>query len=362
MLYHLLYPLHGIIFVFNIFRYITFRAAMAALTSFLISLIFGPWIIKTLTRLKIGENIRKEDSEKLYELHSKKQDTPTMGGILILLAIFSAVLLWADIFNKYIIIISFVTLWLGITGFIDDYLKHIRRKSKGLTATAKFTSQIILGLILGIILFLTSQNSTKLDVPFLKNISLELGVFYIFFVILVLTGTSNAVNLTDGLDGLAIGVVIMVALAFSVLSYVSGNIKFSHYLFIPYIAGSGELTVFCASILGAGLGFLWFNCYPASIFMGDVGSLALGGALGTVALLIKKELLLVIVGGIFVLEALSVILQVASFRFTKKRIFKIAPLHHHFQFLGWSESKVIVRFWIAASLLALLTLVTLKIR
>jgi len=362
MLYHLLYPLHGIIFVFNIFRYITFRAAMAALTSFLISLIFGPWIIKTLTRLKIGENIRKEDSEKLYELHSKKQDTPTMGGILILLAMFSAVLLWADIFNKYIIIISFVTLWLGITGFIDDYLKHIRRKSKGLTATAKFTSQIILGLILGIILSLTPQNSTKLDVPFLKNISLELGVFYIFFVILVLTGTSNAVNLTDGLDGLAIGGVIMVALAFSVLSYVSGNIKFSHYLFIPYIAGSGELTVFCASILGAGLGFLWFNCYPASIFMGDVGSLALGGALGTVALLIKKELLLVIVGGIFVLEALSVILQVASFRFTKKRIFKIAPLHHHFQFLGWSESKVIVRFWIAASLLALLTLVTLKIR
>jgi len=362
MLYHLLYPLHGIIFVFNIFRYITFRVAMAALTSFLISLIFGPWIIKTLTRLKIGENIRKEDSEKLYELHSKKQDTPTMGGILILLAIFSAVLLWADIFNKYIIIISFVTLWLGITGFIDDYLKHIRRKSKGLTATAKFTSQIILGLILGIILFSNPQNSTKLDVPFLKNISLELGVFYIFFVILVLTGTSNAVNLTDGLDGLAIGVVIMVALAFSVLSYVSGNIKFSHYLFIPYIAGSGELAVFCASILGAGLGFLWFNCYPASIFMGDVGSLALGGALGTVALLIKKELLLVIVGGIFVLEALSVILQVASFRFTKKRIFKIAPLHHHFQFLGWPESKVIVRFWIAASLLALLTLVTLKIR
>ncbi len=362
MLYHLLYPLHKIIFAFNIFRYITFRAAMAAITAFLISLIFGPVIIKILSRLKIGENIRKEDSQKLYELHSQKQDTPTMGGILILLAIFSSVLLWADIFNRYIIIALAVTLWLGLTGFMDDYLKHIRKKSKGLTATAKFTSQIILGLILGIILLSNSENSTKLDVPFLKNISLELGIFYIIFVILVITGSSNAVNLTDGLDGLAIGTVIMAALAFCVLTYVSGNIKFSNYLLIPYIPASGELTVFCASILGAGLGFLWFNCYPAAIFMGDVGSLALGGALGVVALLIKKELLLVVVGGIFVLEALSVILQVCSFRFIKRRIFKIAPLHHHFQFLGWSESKVIVRFWIVASLLALLTLVTLKIR
>jgi phospho-N-acetylmuramoyl-pentapeptide-transferase len=250
---------------------------------------------------------------------------------------------------------------LGITGFIDDYLKHIRQKSKGLTATAKITSQIVWGLILGTILFISPHN-TRLDLPFLKDVSLELGNFYILFVILVITATSNAVNLTDGLDGLAIGNVIMVAVAFSVLSYVSGNIKFSQYLLIPYIVGAGELTVFCASILGAGLGFLWFNCYPASIFMGDVGSLALGGALGTVVLLIKKELLLVIVGGIFVLEALSVILQVASFRLTKKRIFRIAPLHHHLQFLGWPESKVIVRLWIVASLLALLTIVTLKIR
>ncbi|MDP2938315.1 MAG: phospho-N-acetylmuramoyl-pentapeptide-transferase [Candidatus Omnitrophota bacterium] len=362
MLYHLLYPLHDIISFFNIFRYITFRAAMATITAFLISMILGPIVIKFLTQLKIGENIRKEDSARLYELHSRKQDTPTMGGILILLAILSATLLWADIFNRYIILVLFSTVWLGITGFIDDYLKHIRKKSKGLTAASKFTSQIILGLVLGIILFLTPQNGTKIDIPFLKDVSLELGIFYILFVIIVITGSSNAVNLTDGLDGLAIGTVIMVALAFSVLSYVSGNIRFSSYLFIPYIKGGGELTVFCASILGAGLGFLWFNCYPASIFMGDVGSLALGGALGTTALLIKKELLLVIVGGIFVLEALSVILQVASFRLTKKRIFRIAPLHHHFQFLGWSETKVIVRFWILASLLALFTIVTLKIR
>ena len=362
MLYHLLYPLHDIISFLNIFRYITFRAAMATITAFLISLILGPIIIKFLTRSKIGENIRKEDSAKLYELHSRKQDTPTMGGILILLAILSATLLWADIFNRYIILVLFSTVWLGITGFIDDYLKHIRKKSKGLTATSKFTSQIILGFVLGTILFLTPQNSTKIDMPFLKDVSLELGIFYILFVIIVITGSSNAVNLTDGLDGLAIGIVIMVAVALSVLSYVSGNIKFSSYLFIPYLKGSGELTVFCASILGAGLGFLWFNCYPASIFMGDVGSLALGGALGTTALLIKKELLLVIVGGIFVLEALSVILQVVSFRLTKKRIFRIAPLHHHFQFLGWPETKVIVRFWILAALLSLFTIVTLKIR
>ncbi len=362
MLYYLFYPLHGVISVFNIFRYITFRAAMAAITAFLISLILGPVIIKYLTRLKIGENVRKDDSAKLYELHSKKQDTPTMGGILILLAILSATLLWADIFNRYIILVLFTTVWLGVTGFIDDYLKHIRKKSKGLTAASKFTSQIILGLILGTILFTTTQNSTRIDVPFLKDVSLELGIFYILFVIIVITGSSNAVNLTDGLDGLAIGIVIMVALAFSVLSYVSGNIRFSSYLFIPYIKGGGELTVFCASILGAGLGFLWFNCYPASIFMGDVGSLALGGAIGATALLIKKELLLVVVGGIFVLEALSVILQVGFFRFAKKRIFKIAPLHHHFQFLGWPENKVIIRFWILAALLALFTIVTLKIR
>lgn len=364
MLYYLFYPLHNIISAFNIFRYITFRAAMAAVTAFFLSLIFGPAIIRMLTRLNLGENIRKEESAKLYDLSIKKQDTPTMGGIFILLAILLSTLLWAEILNKYIVLALFSTVWLGITGFIDDYLKHVRKCSKGLTATAKFTSQIILGLVFGLLMlvYIDGPHATKLDMPFLKNISLDLSVFYILFVILVITGSSNAVNLTDGLDGLAIGSVIMVALTFSILSYISGNIKFSQYLLVPYLSGSGELTVFCASILGAGMGFLWFNCYPASIFMGDVGSLALGGALGTVAILIKKEMLLMLVGGIFVLEALSVILQVASFRLFKKRLFKIAPLHHHFQFLGWPESKVIVRFWIAAILLALLTLVTLKTR
>ncbi|MFH1414292.1 MAG: phospho-N-acetylmuramoyl-pentapeptide-transferase [Candidatus Omnitrophota bacterium] len=381
MLYNLLYPLHNIFSGFNIFRYITFRSGMAIITSFLISLILGPPLIEKLKKLKIGENVRKEDSEKLHELHRSKQDTPTMGGILILLAIVSSTLLWADITNRYIHIALFSTIWLGVTGFIDDYLKQVhpvrnlkqqngkvgisngaKKKSKGLTARAKLTSQIILGLILGAIFLLDPEISIKLDLPFLKNIAFDLDGFYILFVILVIAGTSNAVNLTDGLDGLAIGIVVMVALAFSVLSYVTGNIKLSEYLLIPYIKNSAELTVFCASIMGAGLGFLWFNCYPASVFMGDVGSLALGGAIGTVALLIKKELLLVVVGGIFVLEALSVIIQVGTFRLTKKRIFKIAPLHHHFQFMNWSENKVIVRFWIIAGLLALLTLVTLKIR
>ena len=362
MLYNLLYPLHDLISVFNLFRYITFRAAMAALTAFIISLVFGPPLIKKLKALKIGEQIRREESVRLHELQSSKQDTPTMGGILILSAIVFSTLIWADITNLYIILALFTTLWLGLTGFMDDYLKQVKKKSKGLTATAKFTSQIILGLILGTILFMHPALSTKVDIPFLKNISWDLGIFYILFVILIITGSSNAVNLTDGLDGLAAGCVIMAAIAFCILSYVSGNIKFSNYLLIPYIRGSGELTVFCASILGAGLGFLWYNAHPAAIFMGDVGSLALGGALGAVAIMIKKELLLVIVGGIFVIEALSVILQVGSFRLRKKRIFRIAPLHHHFQFLGWKENQVIVRFWIIASLLVLLTLVTLKTR
>ncbi|MDO8662054.1 MAG: phospho-N-acetylmuramoyl-pentapeptide-transferase [Candidatus Omnitrophota bacterium] len=362
MFYNLLYPLHDLISAFNIFRYITFRAGMAVLTSFMISLILGPLIIRRLRALKVGEKINKGDSARLDDLHRLKSDTPTMGGIMILAAIVLATLLWADLSNQYIWVVLFSTLWLGLTGFADDYLKQTKKKAKGLSAKAKITSQIILGLILGVIFLTYFQDSLKLDVPFIKGLALDLDGLYIIFVILVVAGTSNAVNLTDGLDGLAIGIVVMVALTFSILSYVSGNVKLSEYLLVPYLKGSGELTVFCASIFGAGLGFLWFNCYPASIFMGDVGSLALGGALGTVALLIRKELLLVIVGGIFVIEALSVILQVGSFRLTKKRIFKIAPLHHHFQFLNWPENKVIVRFWIIAVLLALLTIVTLKIR
>lgn len=362
MLYHLLYSLRDIFFGFNIFRYITFRAAMAAFSAFVICLVFYPPLIRKLKAAKIGENIRKEDSAQLYDLHQSKQGTPTMGGILILGAILISNFLWADITNPYVLICIFVILWLGVTGFIDDYIKQLKKRSKGLGIRTKLLSQVVLGLLIGVFLFLNPETSTRLDMPFLKSLQIDLGIFYILFVILVICGSSNAVNLTDGLDGLAIGIVVMVALSFSVLSYISGHIKFSQYLFVPYIEGAGELTIFCASIVGAGLGFLWFNCYPASIFMGDVGSLPLGGGLGTVAVLIKKELLLVIVGGIFVVEAISVILQVGSYRMRKKRIFKIAPLHHHLQFIGWQESKVIVRFWIIAALLALLTLVTLKIR
>lgn len=362
MFYNLLYPLHELSSIFNIFRYISFRAAMGAITAFIISLLLGPPLIRKLKSLKIGENIRKEDSAKLHQLHCDKQDTPTMGGILILAAIVISTLLWADLSNRYILLVLFVTVWLGVTGFIDDYLKQVKKRSKGLTATAKFTSQILLGLALGTWLLFEPKNSLELSVPFFKDAAVDLGAFYILFVIMIIAGSSNAVNLTDGLDGLAVGIVVMVALAYAVLSYVSGNIRFSQYLLIPYIKNAGELTVFCSSILGAGLGFLWFNCYPASVFMGDVGSLSLGGALGAVALLTKKELLLVIVGGIFVAEALSVILQISSFKILKKRVFKIAPLHHHFQFKGLAENKIIVRFWIIAALLALFTIVTLKIR
>ncbi|MBU4251425.1 MAG: phospho-N-acetylmuramoyl-pentapeptide-transferase [Candidatus Omnitrophica bacterium] len=361
MLYHLLYPLRDIIFAFNVFRYITFRAAMAALTAFVLSLIFGPLLINKLKALKIGEKINKADSQKLDDLHHSKQSTPTMGGILILGTVIISTLLWADIAHQCIWIVLFSTVWLGLTGFVDDYLKQIKKKASGLSPKVKLASQIILGLILGTVLIYNRQN-VNLEIPFLKGVNFDLDGLYILFVILVIAGTSNAVNLTDGLDGLAIGIVVMVAVAFSILCYVSGNINLSNYLLVPYIKGSGELTIFCASIIGAGLGFLWFNCYPATIFMGDVGSLALGGAIGTVALLIKKEMLLIIVGGIFVLEALSVILQVGTYKLTKKRIFKIAPLHHHFQFLDWPENKVIVRFWIIAGLLALFTLITLKIR
>jgi len=362
MLYHLLYPLRDFVFGFNLFRYITFRAAMACLTAFVLSLIFGGPLIRKLKALRVGEKINKADSQKLDDLHRHKQSTPTMGGILILGAVIVSTLLWADISNRFIWIVLFSTFWLGLTGFMDDYLKQIKKKAAGLAPALKLASQITLGLILGITLVTINRDNVKLDIPFLKGASFDLDGLYILFVILVIAGSSNAVNLTDGLDGLAAGIVVMVGIAFSVLCYVSGNINLSNYLLIPYIKGAGELAIFCAGIIGAGLGFLWFNCYPASIFMGDVGSLALGGAIGTVALLIKKEMLLVIVGGIFVLEALSVILQVGSFKLTRKRIFRIAPLHHHFQFLNWPENKVIVRFWIIAGLLALFTLVTLKIR
>lgn len=363
MLYYLLFPLRDLFGGFNVFKYITFRSAMAAMTTFFISVLFGSKIIRKLAQLRVCENVRqREEVHALYDLHHHKQGTPTMGGLMMVSAILLSTFLWADIKNRYIILSLVSILWLGGVGFVDDYIKLRFRRSKGLSARAKLIGQLVLGIAMGIFVYLDPNSSTKLDVPFLKNLTLELGIYYIVFVTVVIIGASNAVNLTDGLDGLATGCILMVAISYGVLSYVTGHLRFSQYLFIPYIEGVGELTVLCAAMIGACLGFLWFNCYPASVFMGDVGSLALGGAIGLIAIFIKKELLLVIVGGIFAMEALSVILQVGSFKLRKKRIFRMAPLHHHFQMLGWSESKVIVRFWIIGAILALFTLTTLKLR
>lgn len=362
MLYHFLYPLREVFFGFNVFRYVTFRAGMSAVTSFLICIIFGPYIIKKLSSLNISENIRRKECPTLYDIQPQKQGTPTMGGLLIIFSIVISAILWADLSNKYILICLISSLWLAMLGFRDDYLKLVRKSSRGLSVKAKLFWQIWLGLIIGIILFTSGEFSTVLDIPFLKKVVLDLGFFYILLIVLVIVATSNAVNITDGLDGLAIGSVTMVALSYSILSYVTGHFKLSDYLFILHIPQAAELTVFCAAILGASLGFLWFNCYPAGVFMGDTGSLALGGMIGTVAILIKKELLLGLVGGIFVMEAVSVILQVAWFKLTGKRIFKIAPLHHHFQMKGLKESKIIIRFWIIGIIFLIFTLMTLKLR
>lgn len=362
MLYYFIYPLRDIFFAFNIFKYITFRAGMSIVTSFLFCVIVGPYIIKKLTLLKVGENIRKEECPTLYQLQPHKQGTPTMGGILIIAAVVFTAFLWADLSNKYILLCLVSSFWLGLVGFRDDYLKLTKKKSKGLSPKAKLFWQAMLGLVIGVILFTSGQFSTIVDIPFLKRVVWDWGPFYIFFIMLVIAASSNAVNITDGLDGLAIGLVMMVALSFAILSYITGHAVFSSYLFIPHIPQAAELTVFCAAIFGASLGFLWFNCYPANIIMGDTGSLALGGMLGTVAVLIKKELLLGLVGGVFVIEVISVILQVASFKLTGRRIFKMSPLHHHFQMKGWSESKIIIRFWILGIIFVIFTLMTMKLR
>ena len=363
MFYHFLYPLRELFFGFNVFKYITFRLAGAVITAFILSALLGKTVIAMLKKLKIGESVRKgQECASIYKHHKDKEGTPTMGGILILTVVFISVLLWADLTNKYIWIAMGVTLWLGIVGFIDDYIKLTKKKSRGLTAAVKFTGQLILGLIVGFVLYLDPNIGDRLDLPFFKNLIVNLGVFYVFFVALVIIGSSNAVNLTDGLDGLAIGCVLIVALTYSAISYLTGHYNFSEYLQIIYIPNSGELSVFCAAIFGAGLGFLWYNCHPADVFMGDTGALALGGALGAVAVLIKKELVMGIAGGIFVAEALSVIIQVISYKLRGKRVFLMAPLHHHFQIKGWAESKIIFRFLIVAIILALISLSTLKLR
>ncbi len=362
MLYYIFYPLRDLWFGFNVFKYITFRAVMAALTAFLISVIFGPIVIRLLKRLNFGQYIRKEFVEDLHGITKHKEGTPTMGGLLIIFAITVSTLLWADVFNQYILITIASFLFLGLVGFKDDYIKIKNKTNQGLRAKTKLVAQVTLGIAVALFIMYCTRIPTHLALPFTKNFVLNLGLFYIIFVVLVLTSSSNAVNLTDGLDGLAIGCTIIAALSYAVLSYVTGNFKMSDYLNVFYLEGAGELTIFCSAMVGAGLGFLWFNSHPATVFMGDTGSLALGGGLGVVSIFIKKELLLFLVGGIFVMEALSVVLQVAWFKTTKKRLFLMSPIHHHFQLMGWSESKITIRFWIIAIILALFSLATLKLQ
>ncbi|NOT25380.1 MAG: phospho-N-acetylmuramoyl-pentapeptide-transferase [Acidobacteria bacterium] len=363
MLYHLLPDLAPYFGALNVTRYITFRTAAASLTALTISLLLGPWLIARLRDFQIGQVIRQEGPQS----HRAKAGTPTMGGLLILTAAIVPTLLWADLSNPYIWIAVLATCAFGAVGFADDYLKIVRRSHHGLIPRYKMGGQIIVGLAVGLaVLFLAEQNpplyNTRLIFPFFKNLIPDLGVFYLPFAAFVLVAWSNAVNLTDGLDGLAISTFGVAAAAFTALAYVTGHAILADYLLLVRFPPAGELTIFCGALVGASLGFLWYNSYPAEIFMGDVGSLALGGALGTVAILIKQELLLVIVGGVFVLEASSVVIQVASFKLTGKRVFKMAPIHHHFELIGWSEPKVITRFLILAVILALFSLTTLKLR
>jgi len=362
MLYKLLYPLRDMISGFNVFRYITFRTAWAALTALIISFIFGPWLIERMRQIKAGQYIREEGPKS----HQMKAGTPTMGGILINIAIVIPTLLWADIANPYIWIVLFVTFAYGAIGFVDDYRKLVKKQNLGLTAKEKFSMQIGVALAAGLaIAYLPSIHnnySTVLTFPFFKALHLNLGFLYIPFIIVVLVGASNGVNLTDGLDGLAIGSTLIVAVTYTILTYAAGNFRVADYLRIAWVPQAGELAVFCGAMVGASLGFLWFNAHPAEIFMGDVGSLALGGAIGCLAVMIKQEILLCLVGGLFVLEGMSVVLQVASFKLTGRRIFKMSPLHHHFELSGWRETKVVVRFWIIAIIFAMVALSTLKLR
>ncbi|MGE4504213.1 MAG: phospho-N-acetylmuramoyl-pentapeptide-transferase [Desulfovibrionaceae bacterium] len=359
MIYHLLYPLSETIGAFNVFRYITFRSIYALLTALVITVVFGPAVIRWLARVKCGQYIQKDGPQN----HQCKEGTPTMGGIIIIMAVMASTLLWADLSNHYVWLTSFVFVGFGLVGFADDYTKVVKRRNLGLSARAKFAAQVAVASIAIAALLFEPAYSTKLAVPFFKEFQPDLGWFYLPLALFVLVGTSNAVNLTDGLDGLAIGPFIVNAACFALFIYVAGHATFSTYLNVTPVPGVGEVTVFCGALVGAGLGFLWYNAYPAQVFMGDVGSLSLGGTLGFLAVLAKQELLLVIVGGVFVFETVSVILQVGYFKFSGgKRIFRMAPLHHHFELKGIPESKIIIRFWIMSILLALMALSTLKLR
>jgi phospho-N-acetylmuramoyl-pentapeptide-transferase len=361
MLYNLLYPLSKYISLFNVFKYITFRTVYAIITALFISLVITPILIKLLKQLQLSQKTKGYEPER----HKEKEGTPTMGGLGILLSALISTLLWADLKNSYIWIIILVMIGTGAVGFLDDYIKTIKKNPEGLHPKAKFYGQVLIGTV---VIFLinyvdTSNVSTKLALPFFKNVILDLGYFYIILGIFIIVGTSNAVNLTDGLDGLAIMPTVIAFGTFIIFAYVSGHAKIASYLQILNVKGAGEVAIFCGAMVGSGLGFLWFNAYPASLFMGDVGSLPLGATLGTVAIIVKQEIVLAIVGGIFVLETISVILQVGFFKMTKgKRLFRMAPIHHHFELKGWSEPKIIVRFWIISFVLALVAISTLKLR
>ena len=387
MLYWLLYPLRDMSSFFNLFGYITFRAAGATITTMIISFIFGGRIITYLRKKQIGQEVREDGPAT----HLKKQGTPTMGGLIILLSVVLPVLLWGRLESTSLMVVLVSTVWMGLIGLLDDYLKVVKHSSKGLIGRYKLAGQVALGIIIGIWLFSTPPQpsasdshhswlpsvrtvdldspggeitilSSETTVPFIKSIRLDLGVFYILLVVLVITGTSNAVNLTDGLDGLATGVSLISILAFGALAYFLGHANFASYLQFSHLPGVGEVFVFAGAAVGACLGFLWYNANPAEVFMGDTGSLALGGAIGSMAVVTRNELLLAVVGGVFVAEALSVMIQVSHFKKTGKRVFRMAPIHHHFELLGWPESKVVVRFWIIAAILALLGISTFKIR
>ncbi len=359
MLYKLIHFFHTDISWLNVFRYITFRSILSTLSALMICFIFGRWVITRLHAMQVGQYIRDDGPPN----HKSKAGTPTMGGCLIIPAIMVPTLLWADPKNIYVWIVAFVLLSFGLIGFMDDYLKMTRRDSRGLKARWKFSLQSLMALVAAVALYVYPGYDTSLNLPFFKMISPDLGLWYIPLVVFVIVGASNAVNLTDGLDGLAISPLIVAFASYVAFSYLAGHVKIASYLQIPYVTGAGEIAIICGAVVGAGLGFLWYNAYPAEIFMGDVGSLPLGAVLGVVAVITKQELVLILVGGLFVFEALSVIFQVAYFKLTGgQRIFRMAPIHHHFELKGWPEPKVIVRFWIIAIILALLSLGTLKLR
>ncbi len=361
MLYHILYPLKEIFFPFNVLRYITFRAGASLMTSLVISFILAPRIIM---KLKGSEKLQmiREDGPRT---HFSKAGTPTMGGLIIILSLLVSVLLWARLDNPYVLILIFSVLWLGGLGFADDYIKTVKKDTRGVSPGVKIICQTALGVAVAAYLYYNppypaAPNSIAL--PFFKDTFIRLGSAYIIFVIFTVVSTSNAVNITDGLDGLAVGGVIFAALTYAVLAYIAGHINFSEYLFLPYVPDSGEISVFLTALVGAGLGFLWFNIFPARVFMGDTGSLFMGGVIGISALFIKQELLLIIVGGVFLMEIISVFIQVTVYRWKGKRVFRMAPLHHHFELKGWSEPQVVIRFWIISIILSLLALATLRLR